>query len=214
MKKPHPRERILAVAHRLFYAQGIPTTGVNQIIAEAETTKATFYRHFASKDALVEAYAQRRIQLEWDEIHRRMAAFKTAKERFFAPLELLPTWMEAADFQGCTTHLLVAQLPGPDHPAWATAVEDKAETRRWLRALTLELSASGEAPRAFAIEPVVDAYVLMFDGALALAKILRSPAPFAQASRVLRAMTGFEGRTEEEKEVRPVSQSDQSMARK
>ncbi len=51
-KPSTPRERILAVASRLFYEQGYYQTGVNQIIDEAAVAKATFYSNFSTKQEL------------------------------------------------------------------------------------------------------------------------------------------------------------------
>ena len=59
-KKSNPRERILEVADRLFYAEGVRATGTEKIMSIAEVAKATFYRHFESKDALVLAYLENR----------------------------------------------------------------------------------------------------------------------------------------------------------
>ena len=53
------REHVLAVAHELFYWQGIRATGVDKVAAEAEVAPTTLYRLFASKDDLVAAYVER-----------------------------------------------------------------------------------------------------------------------------------------------------------
>lgn len=50
------RERILQTASDLFYVEGLNSVGVNRIIEEADVAKATFYRHFPSKELLVLAY--------------------------------------------------------------------------------------------------------------------------------------------------------------
>jgi AcrR family transcriptional regulator len=54
-----PRDRLLAVASALFYAEGIKGIGVDRILAEAGVTRATMYRHFAGKEDLVAAYLER-----------------------------------------------------------------------------------------------------------------------------------------------------------
>ncbi len=46
-----PRERILAAAYDLFSHRGIRAVGVNELIKHADVAKATFYRHYHSKDA-------------------------------------------------------------------------------------------------------------------------------------------------------------------
>lgn len=51
-----PRERLLRTAAELFYREGIHSVGVDRILAEANVTRATMYRHFKGKEDLVEAY--------------------------------------------------------------------------------------------------------------------------------------------------------------
>lgn len=62
------RERILATADRLFYEEGIHTVGINQIIAESAVTRATFYRHFPSKDDLINAYLEHRTRYDMEQV--------------------------------------------------------------------------------------------------------------------------------------------------
>lgn len=47
------RDRILQTAMKLFYSQGIKSTGINQIIEESNAAKASFYHHFPSKRDLI-----------------------------------------------------------------------------------------------------------------------------------------------------------------
>ena len=47
-----PRERILAAADKLFYAQGIRAVGVDAVAAQADVSKRTLYAYFRSKDDL------------------------------------------------------------------------------------------------------------------------------------------------------------------
>ncbi|MGN6310338.1 MAG: TetR/AcrR family transcriptional regulator [Xanthobacteraceae bacterium] len=58
-KPSSPRDRLLATASAVFYAEGIKGVGVDRILAEAGVTRATMYRHFAGKEGLVAAYLER-----------------------------------------------------------------------------------------------------------------------------------------------------------
>jgi AcrR family transcriptional regulator len=49
---PELRERLLEAGQRAFAESGYAGTRVDDIIAEAGTSRATFYRYFSSKDAL------------------------------------------------------------------------------------------------------------------------------------------------------------------
>lgn len=48
--------RILETADELFTSEGIRSVGIDRIIAESRVTKATFYKHFGSKERLVVDY--------------------------------------------------------------------------------------------------------------------------------------------------------------
>lgn len=56
------RERLLATASRLFYAEGIRGVGVDRVMAEADVARGTFYRYFEGKDDLARAYLAARDQ--------------------------------------------------------------------------------------------------------------------------------------------------------
>lgn len=55
-----PREHVLAVAARLFYAEGIRAVGIERVQAESGVARATIYRHFPGKDAFVLAFIEQR----------------------------------------------------------------------------------------------------------------------------------------------------------
>ncbi len=55
--------RVLDTADRLFYNEGIRAVGVDRLISESAVTKATFYKHYGSKDQLVVEYLRRRHQI-------------------------------------------------------------------------------------------------------------------------------------------------------
>lgn len=57
-KTSEPRERLLRTAAELFYREGIHGIGVDRVLAEAGVTRATMYRHFPGKEALVVAYLE------------------------------------------------------------------------------------------------------------------------------------------------------------
>ena len=52
------RKRIIDTASRLFYQQGYTATGINQIIEEADISKASLYQHFKSKEDLLLEYLE------------------------------------------------------------------------------------------------------------------------------------------------------------
>ena len=57
------KERIILTSMKLFYIQGIKSTGINQIIEESRVAKASFYNHFPSKRDLI-----KECVIEYDKI--------------------------------------------------------------------------------------------------------------------------------------------------
>ena len=56
---PGKREALLAAARRLFIAHGLGEVTVEDVIAEAGVSRATFYTHFPDKGSLLEAMCAR-----------------------------------------------------------------------------------------------------------------------------------------------------------
>ncbi|MDI2099709.1 TetR/AcrR family transcriptional regulator [Ruicaihuangia caeni] len=54
------KSRILDTADALFYSEGIRSVGIDRLIAESGVTKATFYKHYGSKERLVLSYIEQR----------------------------------------------------------------------------------------------------------------------------------------------------------
>ena len=117
------RLRVLEVADGLFYAEGITSTGVDRIIAEAQVTKATFYKQYGSKDALIRAYVAGRDQ----QVRDALTALAAEQP---GPLAVLTALVEAVvadtarpDFRGDPFLNAAIEFPDPQHPV-RVAVED------------------------------------------------------------------------------------------
>lgn len=118
------RERILAAAYALFSRRGIRAVGTDEVIERAGVAKATLYRHFATKNALVLAVLERREQL-WThgliEAHSELLG-TTPEERLLAIFDVLHDWFQNRDgYEGCSFINVLLEL-GPDHPAGQASI--------------------------------------------------------------------------------------------
>jgi AcrR family transcriptional regulator len=110
------RERMLAASYLLFSRRGIRAVGVDEVIARSGVAKATFYKHFPSKDDLVLAFLQRREQ-RWtiglirSESERRGS---TPEERLLAIFDVFADWFGSDDFDGCSFINVLLEM-GPAH---------------------------------------------------------------------------------------------------
>ena len=111
-KPASPRERILATAARLFYAQGVRATGIDRIIAEAGVAKATLYYHFPAKTDLVRAWLRRRHEAWLAEFAARLG--ESRRRGLPGLAEALGRWFAAGDFNGCAFINVTAESAGEE----------------------------------------------------------------------------------------------------
>lgn len=95
------RTRVLECAYRLFYLHGLRATGIDRIIAESGVAKASFYRHFPTKQALVEAYLDLRHARWMGWLESRLSAAPDARAWLAALPDALDDWFRAPGFRGC-----------------------------------------------------------------------------------------------------------------
>ncbi|MDQ2699427.1 MAG: TetR/AcrR family transcriptional regulator [Actinomycetota bacterium] len=118
--------RILETANQLFYEDGIRNVGVDRLISASSVTKATFYKHYGSKDRLIAEYIAHR--------HRRVAEWLAdVVEADDDPAHILRALQEAITsavgspgFRGCPFINAAAEFPEPNHPV-RRAVESHRE---------------------------------------------------------------------------------------
>src|SRR4051794_13400 len=123
--RPHKagaRDRLIAAAERLFYAEGIHAVGVDRLCAEAEVSKRSLYQHFSGKDEVV--IAMLRAQAA-----KSAALFassdRSPRERILAIFEALDHEADSPDFRGCPFLGAATELKDLGHPAVVVAREQK-----------------------------------------------------------------------------------------
>jgi AcrR family transcriptional regulator len=151
--KSDPRERILDVADRLFYAEGVRATGTEKIMSLSEVAKATFYRHFESKDALVLAYLENRDRALWDYLSHP-APPKDLREA----LTKFERMANQPEVIGCPFLRIASEYPDTAHPFHRRAIEHQDKILDYLANLL----------KPFAIDTMAAAAAILslIDGAL------------------------------------------------
>jgi AcrR family transcriptional regulator len=134
-----PRERVLDTAYELFSRRGIRAVGIEEVIDRAGVAKATLYRHFPSKDALVLAFLERREE-RWTrglveaEARRRG---ETPEERLLAVFDVFDDWFRGETFDTCAFINVLLEL-GEDHPAGRASIHHLSNIRSIVRQLADE----------------------------------------------------------------------------
>lgn len=159
-RPPAPAKvKILAVADRLFYSEGIHTVGVDKIIAEAHVTKATFYKHYRSKDLLIVAYVTGRDRQAREFLAEKTASLPDAASVLRALADAIIVDATRAGFHGCPYINAAAQFSDPDHPVRVAVSEHRA----WYRQTLMDLLTSMDHPSP---ADGADDLLLARDGAL------------------------------------------------
>ncbi len=113
---PWAKSRILETANELFYGDGIRTVGVDRLISESSVTKATFYKHYGSKDKLIEQYVRHRASASRTEFEAAVAAHSDPETAIRTLLRDLGDEISTPGYRGCPFLNAAAEYPDPAHP--------------------------------------------------------------------------------------------------
>lgn len=175
------RTKLLTTAAALFFREGFRAVGVDTIVAESGIGKMTLYRHFASKDELIEAYlidTNEKFWVWFAEVTQRAPTPRGQLLAFFKALEKL---VSSPTCYGCPFLNAVVDFPQADHPGHQTALAHKQAVRTRFREL---------AKQAGARKPDLlgDQLFLLMDGAFMAVRLFGPDNPatkVAQAAQVL-----------------------------
>ena len=138
------KSRILETANELFYDEGIRSVGIDRLIGASTVTKATFYKHYGSKDRLVAEYVHHRHRLAaehvWDVAERHDDLEEYMRELLRQALEQV----SHPGFRGCPFLKAASEFTDPTHPV-RRAVESH---REWTNFFMAELLREAGHPAA------------------------------------------------------------------
>lgn len=106
-----PKERILDKALDLFANQGYNSTGINQIISEANVAKASFYQHFKSKEDLCVAFLEARHKYWFDQLYNFTNEKTDLKSKIISSFDFLIHMNSTENFRGCSFLNILAEIP-------------------------------------------------------------------------------------------------------
>lgn len=160
------RERILSASRRLFRDQGINSTGLEQLCAEAQVSKRTFYQHFTGKDELIAEHLRRFDPDVLPEVFDRTDL--TPRERLLA----------AFDLHGplCPFIAAAVEIHDPAHPA-------RVHARDYKKAFAARLAETAREAGATNPEQLGEQLALLLDGASARNRVLNAET-FATAAAI------------------------------
>lgn len=156
--KTRVRDRIFDSACELFYRHGIHGVGVDAIAAEAGSNKMSFYRSFASKDAIVAAYLREQEREYWAWWDGVIAPYPDDPRRqvealFEAQLKIALT----SECRGCALGNAAAEISDEDDELSTLVRAYKEQVRKRLHGMARAMGARDAASLG-------DALMLLLDG--------------------------------------------------
>jgi AcrR family transcriptional regulator len=181
--KSRVRDRIFETACELFYRHGIHGVGVDAIAAEAGSNKMSFYRSFASKEALVAEYLREQEREYWAWWDAAVARFPDDPRRQVEALfEAQLAIAMSNSCRGCALGNAAAEI---------TDDEDELSTlvRAYKEQVRTRLHAMAHAMGARDAESLGDALMLLLDGGYFTRLIFpRGSGPISAALPAVRAL--------------------------
>ena len=159
------RDRLLAAADELFYAEGVHVVGIDRIVERAGVAKASLYSTFGSKDELVRAYLDQHFRRRQARIAQILAANDTPRERILGVFIEVEELLAGTAFRGCRFISAAAEARPGD------TIEVVAEDyRAWLRSLFTDLAQAAGAGDA---KQLGRQLAMIYDGAAVAARMDR-----------------------------------------
>lgn len=181
--KSRVRDRIFETACELFYRHGIHGVGVDVIAAEAGSNKMSFYRSFASKDALVTEYLreqEREFWAWWDDAIARHPG--DPRRQIEALFEAQLEFANSKSCRGCALGNAAVEITDDEDTLSTLVRQYKEKVRRRLHTLA-------RAMHARDAEILGDALMLLMDGGYFTRLIFpRSSGPITAALPAVRAL--------------------------
>lgn len=122
------KQRILETADRLFYDEGIRAVGVDRLISSSSVTKATFYKHYGSKDRLIADYVDNRHRQAAEQLADLADMHVGAEAVLRALQESISAQISSPEFRGCAFINAAAEFSDAMHPVRRSVVAH----REWL----------------------------------------------------------------------------------
>ncbi|WP_028662792.1 TetR/AcrR family transcriptional regulator [Saccharomonospora halophila] len=168
------RARLLAAARELFYSEGIRAVGVERLLEASGVGRASFYRHFGSKDDLVAAMLD-----DYDVEYRTWLRTRVGElgGDALAVFDAVAEHAEQSHFRGCAFLNTMAEIADPADPVHARVAAHKSAVTGYLAELLTDTGV--EAP-----DHVAARWMMLLDGAVVTASYRKDATAFSRAREI------------------------------
>ncbi|GID42758.1 TetR family transcriptional regulator [Actinoplanes capillaceus] len=137
------RTQIVEAADRLFYEHGFEHTSFTSIAEAVGISRGNFYYHFRTKDEILAAVIDSRVEATRGMLHRWAAETTDPARRIRLFIRIVLTNATDIRAYGCPVGTLTAELAKLRHPSRPEAVAQFTLFREWL---AVQFAALGHDP--------------------------------------------------------------------
>lgn len=176
--KKGPRERLVDSAIELFYRNGYSAVSVNEIIAHANSHKASFYRYFQSKEDLAVEYLNEQGRLFRETLEHLMERSENPGEFIKRWCSLLFRQSRGPEYAGCP----LARLHGTLGDQEGNLQKESAVVlKMWIQTLAEYFEheqKSGRISKEIRPQAAAEKMMRLYQGAAQMFRITRDAAEF------------------------------------
>lgn len=176
------REKILNTAGHLFQTQGINSTGVDNIVAVAGTTKMTLYKYFHSKEALILEVLKQGHQDFQGWLDAKLSSnTKKPSEKIQKLFDFIEEWVTSPDFVGMGFIKASAEFPNEANLVHQLSSEQSRQFRQYISSLASEANIQDADGLALQLS-------LLFEGAVQAEQMQRGSGAIKYAKKAAKIL--------------------------
>ncbi len=175
------REKILNTASHLFQTQGINSTGVDNIVAVAGTTKMTLYKYFRSKEVLILEVLEKNQQDFQTWLDSKFASSKKSSDKIQQLFDYIEEWVNSPAFIGVGFIKASAEFPNENDPIHQLSSQQSREFRQFISKLATEASIKDADGLALQLS-------LLFEGAVQAEQMQRGSGAVRYAKKAAKIL--------------------------
>lgn len=176
------KDKILVVATDLFHTKGINSTGVDNIVAVAGTTKMTLYKYFHTKEALIlEVLQSSQLTFRnWLDAKLNSNSKKPA-DKIKQLFDYIEEWVNSPEFIGVGFIKASAEFPNEENPIHQLSSQQSREFRLFIATLAREAKIHDAGGLALQLS-------LLFEGAVQAEQMKRGSGAIKYAKKAAKIL--------------------------
>jgi AcrR family transcriptional regulator len=174
------REKILSTATNLFQTQGINSTGVDNIVEVAGTTKMTLYKYFRTKEALILEVLQTSQQDFQTWLIEKLNTKKPA-EKIQQLFDYIEEWVNSPAFVGVAFIKASAEFPNEKNLIHQLSSQQSREFRQFIGKLAADANIKDADGLALQLS-------LLFEGAVQAEQMQRGSGSIKYAKKAAKIL--------------------------